>query len=140
MLPESGFPMAANCRKLEKRQWYCNLLTWHHRQLFLWWCVSLVMFSYLCKFHVDIMSGSGVMTNFVYKGLTRNLEIANTTVWVLPISGDWSKLGIPNLARMSLIKTYWTLQNVSATACRVSELLREKQQRGWGTITPPHPD
>ena len=40
-----------------------------------------------------------------------------------PISGDWSELGIPNLARMSLLKCYWMLQNVRVTACTVSELL-----------------
>ena len=29
------------------------------------------------------------------------------------ISGDWGKLGIPNLARMSLIKCYWMLQSTN---------------------------
>ena len=28
-----------------------------------------------------------------------------------PISGDWGKLWIPNLARVSLIEYYWMLQN-----------------------------
>ena len=28
-----------------------------------------------------------------------------------PISGDWDEIGIPNLARMSLMKSYWNLQN-----------------------------
>ena len=39
-----------------------------------------------------------------------------------PISEDWHKLGIPNLARMSLIECYWMLQN--------SRLLRENQLGG----------
>ena len=30
------------------------------------------------------MTGSRVMTNFVYKRLTRILEIGNTPIWVLP--------------------------------------------------------
>ena len=47
-------------------------------------CVSLVIFSYWSKFHVNIMTGSGVMTIFIYKGLTRNSEIGNTPIWVLP--------------------------------------------------------
>ena len=47
-----------------------------------------------------------------------------------PISGDWGKLGIPNFARMSLIKSYWILQNARVTAFTVSELLRENQQGG----------
>ena len=54
-----------------------------------------------------------------------------------PISGDWSKLGIPNLARMALRKCYWMLQNTRVTAFTVSKLLRENQQ--WGKIIPPSP-
>ena len=46
--------------------------------------VSLVKFSYWSKFHVNIITGSGVMTIFFYKGLTWNPEIGNTHVWVLP--------------------------------------------------------
>ena len=46
--------------------------------------VSLVKFSYWSKFHVNIITGSGIMTIFFYKGLTRNREIGNTSVWVLP--------------------------------------------------------
>ena len=48
-----------------------------------------------------------------------------------PISGDWGKLGIPNLARIALIKYYWMLQNNKGTVFVVFELLREIQQ-GWG--------
>ena len=42
-----------------------------------------------------------------------------------PISKDWGKLWIPNLARMSLIECYWMLQNAMVTALTVFELLRE---------------
>ena len=52
---------------------------------FFWHClVSLVKFSYWSKSHVRIITGSGVMTNSFYKGLTRNLKIGNTPLWVLP--------------------------------------------------------
>ena len=44
------------------------------------------------------------------------------------VSGDWGKLGIPNLTRMSIMKCYWMLQNAGVTAFTLSELLREKQQ------------
>ena len=47
-----------------------------------------------------------------------------------PLSGDWSELWIPNLARMSLIECYWMLQNSKVTAFKVFELLRENQLRG----------
>ena len=42
--------------------------------------VSFVKFSYWSKFHVNIISGSGIMTILFYKGLTRNPEIGNTLV------------------------------------------------------------
>ena len=46
---------------------------------FFWRCfIFLVKFSYWSKFHVNIITGSGVMT------LTRNSEIGNTTIWILP--------------------------------------------------------
>ena len=52
---------------------------------FFWrYFVSLVKFSYWSKFLVDIITGFGVVTIYFYKGLTRNSEIGNTSVWVLP--------------------------------------------------------
>ena len=57
-----------------------------------------------------------------YKGLTRNPEIGNTSVWVLP---NICRLGrvieIPNLSRVSLMKFYWMLENAKATAFTVPE-------------------
>ena len=46
------------------------------------------------------------MTISVYEGLTGNREVGNTPCGAWPISGDWDELGIPNLVRMSLIKSY----------------------------------
>ena len=52
---------------------------------FFWRCfVSLVEFSYWSKCYVSIITGSGVMIIFFYKGLTRNPEISNTPVWLFP--------------------------------------------------------
>ena len=73
--------------KLEKL-WRHNFLTWRYRHFFFfffWGClISLVNFSYWSKFHVNIISFSGVMTILFYTGLTRNLEIGNIPVWVFP--------------------------------------------------------
>ena len=56
-----------------------------------------------------------------------------------PISGDWGKLWVPNLARMSLIECYWMLQNSSVTAFTVFELLRKNQFEGGAKVKlPPH--
>ena len=46
--------------------------------------IRLIRTLYWFKFHVNIITCSGVMTIFFYKGLTRNPEIGNTPVWVFP--------------------------------------------------------
>ena len=46
---------------------------------FFWGC-----FASLVKFHVNIITGSGILTIFFYKGFTRNPEIGNTPLWVFP--------------------------------------------------------
>ena len=52
---------------------------------FFWCCfVSLFNLSYWSKFHVNIITGSGIITILFYKGRTRNPETGNTPVWVLP--------------------------------------------------------
>ena len=85
MRPESGFRSVPNwpyIRKMTMTSQFANMTS---SSIFFWRCfVSLVKFSYWSKFHVNIITGSGVMTIFFYKGLTRNLEIGNTPVWVLP--------------------------------------------------------
>ena len=48
------------------------------------------------------------------------------------LSGDWGELGIPILAGMSLMKSYWMLQNSTVPFFNISVLLKEKQQGGVG--------
>ena len=98
---------------------------------------SLVEFSYWYKFNISIIIGFGIMTIFFYKGLTRNPEIPLPKF--CPISGDWGKLWIPNLVRMSLTKCYWMLQNAMVAAFTVFELLRENQQMVKFSPPPRHP-
>ena len=54
-----------------------------HRQFFWLSYVFFVKFSYWSKFPVNIITGSGVMTIFFYKQLTRNSEIGSIPAWVL---------------------------------------------------------
>ena len=65
----------------------------------------------------------------------RKLEMAPSEF--CPISGDWRKLGITNLARISLIKFNWKLRNSRVTVLTVFELLRENQQEVNFTPSPP---
>ena len=77
-----------DCSKLAKSLQNDNDVTifWHDINInFFWHCfVSFVKCSYWSKFHVNIITSSGIMTIFFYKGLTRNPEIGNTPIWVLP--------------------------------------------------------
>ena len=66
--------------KSEKWQWRQNFRKIH--RFFLPYSISLVKFSYWPKFQVNIMTG--VTKILACKGLTKNLEIVNTPVWVLP--------------------------------------------------------
>ena len=76
------------------------------------------------------------MTNYFYQGLTTNLEIGNTPVWILP--NIWrlgwvrdTKSGTDVSKEMLL-----NAENRGVTTSTVPELLREKQQEGAGKITP----
>ena len=77
-----------DCSKLAKNPKNDNDVTIFRHDVnvkFFWRCfVSLVKFSYWSKFHVNVITGSGVMTISFYKGLTWTPEIGNTTVWVFP--------------------------------------------------------
>ena len=53
----------------------------------------------------------------------RKLEICPSEY--CPICGGWSELEIPNLAGMSLMNSYWMLQNARVTAFTIPELWRE---------------
>ena len=78
-----------------------------------------------------MITGSAVMTIFVYKELTRTLEVRNTPVWVLP--NIWRLERVKD-AKFGMNKKLLNAskQNTRVTAFTVSELLREKQQEGKG--------
>ena len=84
MRVECGFRIAPNRPWVGKMATTSQVLDMTSSSNFFTSFVSLVKFSYWSKFHVNIITGSGIMTIFFYKGLTRNPEIGNTPVWVLP--------------------------------------------------------
>ena len=106
---------------------------------FFWYCfVSLVRFSYWSKFHVNIITGSGVMTIFFCRRLTRNLAIGNTPIWVLP-----------NIWRLRWVRNTKFDTNVSnemllnAAKCQSYSFYRfwviERKPRGGVNYPPPPP-
>ena len=96
----------SDCSKLAINQKKTNDVTicWYNVIVKLFWhfFISLVKFIYWSKFHVNIITGSGVMTSFFYKRLTRNPEIGNTTIWVFP-----------NIWRLGWVKNSKSGTNVS---------------------------
>ena len=92
--------------------------------------VSLVKFSYRYKFHINIITGSGVMMIiFFYKGLkSRNPEIRNTPVLVLPNTWRLGRVRDIKLDADVSNEKLLNAANVRVTAFTSSELLRENQQ------------
>ena len=125
-----------DCSKLAKNPKNDNDVTVFRHDLNVKSCfVSLVKFSYWSKFHVNIITGSGIMTIFFYNGLTRNPEIGNTPIWVLP--NIWrlrrvsdTKFGsdemLPNAAKFQVYSFYrfWVIKG---------------KPTGQGGNCPPHP-
>ena len=66
--------MRLDCSKLDVNQQNGNDVIIRFFDVFF---VSLVNFSYWCKFHISIITGSGVMTISFYKQLTRYPETRN---------------------------------------------------------------
>ena len=84
MHSESCFWIAPKWPNIKKMTMTSQFFVMTSSPIFVWCCfVSLFKFSNWSKFHVNIITGSGVMTIFFYKGLTRNPEIGSTPVWVL---------------------------------------------------------
>ena len=112
-------------RKLKKWQWCHNFLAWRHPQIFCSCSVSHFEFSYWFKFHVNIITGFGVMTISFCKGLNRNSEIGNNSVWVLLIIWRLGQFRNIKFGTNVSKKCDWMLQNARVTAVTISELLRE---------------
>ena len=84
------------------------------------------------------MIGFGVKAIFVYKGLTRNPEIGNTHVCVLP--NTWRLGGVRDTKFGTKVSNKMLLSAAKCiTTFTVSELLRKNKQGGGGN-NPPHPD
>ena len=130
-----------DCSKLAKNPKHDNdvKIFRHDVNVRFFWCclVSFAKFSYWSKFHVNIITGSGIMTIFFIRDWPeiRKSEIPPSEFF--PISRDWDELWIPNLPRMFLIECYLMLQNSRVTAFFVFELLRENQLGGYNYPPPP---
>ena len=85
MRPETGIWIAPNWPQIGKMTMTSQFADMTSLSIFAWSCfVSLVNFNYWSKFYLNIITGSGVMIIYFYKGVSRNPEIENNPVWVLP--------------------------------------------------------
>ena len=83
--------------------------------VFFWCCfLSLVKSSCWSKFHVNIITGSQIMTIFFCKGLTRNPEIRNNLVWIL--SNIW-RLGQDSETKFGMNVSNKMLLNTGNCQC-----------------------
>ena len=86
-----------DCTKLTKN-WKNNndATTWRHNltNIFLRCCVLSVKFSYWSKFHVNVITGSRVMTIFIDKDSQEIQKLEIPLSEFCPISGNLDKLGI----------------------------------------------
>ena len=93
LCPESGLRTAPDWPKIQKMSVASQFpdmtssLKFFDVVLFL-----LSFFSYWSKFYVNIVIGSGIITIFFYKGLTRIPEIGITPFW-----------GLPNISRLGRV-------------------------------------
>ena len=103
--------------KLEKWQWCHNLLTRCHHQIFL--KLLFLLLSLVSGLSFMLMSLSALVLQ--QSSLTKDWpEIQKLEIPLFEFcskSGDWGKLGIPNLTLISLMKCYRMLQNAMVTHC-----------------------
>ena len=100
-------------------------------KIFWYFFVSLVRFSYWSKFHVNVITGSGIMIISSYKELTRHPKIVNITVWVFP--NIWKLGWVRNTRFYSEILL--NAEKCGITAFTISELFRIKKMKKFKSIT-----
>ena len=129
MCLEFGFRMAANWPQIEKGS--DTTICWHD---------AIINFLFVCLFFdVAVFSLSSLVIAPSFMSISslvlelwqfslienwpkiRKWEILQSEI--CPVSGDYGKLRIRNLAKMSLM-FYWIMQNARVTAFTISELLK----------------
>ena len=116
-----------------------SLPSWRHCQFFLTlFCFSCYFSSYWSKFHVNIITCSGVMTIYFYIGLNRKPEIRDTPVWVL---SNICRLGQVRDTKLGVDVPNKTL--LKAAKCKGHSFYRFEVNKGKptteGKITHPPP-
>ena len=97
LCPESNFRNAPNWPKLGKMTVTSQFADMTSSS------ILLMLFCFSCQVQLLVQISCQYHHCFFYTGLLGSKsEIPSSEFW--PISGDWDELGIPNLARISLIR------------------------------------
>ena len=138
MRPESVFQIASNWSKIGKMTMTSQLADMTSSSSFICRCfVFLVKISYWSKFHVNVITGSGVMTIFFYKGLTRNPEIGHIPVWVLP--NIWGQERVSDTKFGTNVSNEMLPNFAKCQLRHLSLLSYQGKTNREGKITPPLP-
>ena len=125
LCPESGLRTSPNWSKIWKMtipSEFCNMTSTSN-----FFDVALFLLSSLVTVPSFMSISSLVLELWQFSFIRDWPEIRKSEIppsEFFPISGDWDKLWIPNLARMSLIGCYWIPQNPRVTAFTVFKLLK----------------
>ena len=96
-------------RKLKKWQWRHKLLACRHRQIVLTFFLFLLSSLLTAPSFMSISSQVLELWQFPFTRISPEIRKSEITPSEFcPISGDWSKLGIPNLGLTSLMK-WWNV-------------------------------
>ena len=133
LCPESGLRTAPNWPKIRKMTMTSQFSDMTSMSIF--FDVALFLLSNLVTGPSFMSISSPVLELWQFSFIrdwpeSRKLEIPLSEF--CSVSGDWDKLWILNLARVSLLECYWMLQNFMVTAFTVFKLLRENHLGGGG--------
>ena len=128
---EFSFWIAPNWPKIEKIAMTSEFSGMTSSSTFL---TLFCFFSYWFKFHINITTGSGIMTISFYKGLTKNLKIWNNHVWVL--SNIWSLGQVRNTRFNKNVSNKMLLNARKCQGCSLCRFLFIKRKPTGGKITP----
>ena len=132
MRSKSGFRIAPNWPKIRKMIMTSQFTDKTSQSTFL--DVAVFLLSSLVSGPSFMSVSVLVLELWQFLFIRDSIEIRKSEIspsGFFPMSGDWGKLGIPNLAGMFLMKSYWMLQNSRVTASTGG---------GGGVNVPLHPD
>ena len=96
-------------------------------------CQIYILLQVSCQYHYWFWS----YDNFFYKGLTRNLKITSSPVWIRPISGDWDRVSCTKFGTNISHEKLLNAGNCQDYSFYRFWAIKGKNQQGQGVKLPP---